>query len=262
MSQRYKFRAPTTLEVIRSITGTFATIGLGFIWAIVLFVIAVPLYALARVTPRIRSVDSIFVLVDWLAQKFFRIDWEYVDSRRLPDTPCVVLCKHQSSWETFVINRLAHFSTVSKKQLGYIPFFGWGLIWCDAIMIDRRNPLKARADMKSEGKRVLDKGLKILLFPEGTRSEPGVPGNYKSGGAMIANHANVPIVPIAIDSGYYWPRRNWMKYPGTIRVAVGEPIETSGNHRADTNKARDWIEAQLDSWDLPPHMTEISKPTD
>ena len=257
MIRNLVFQTPTKWQIVKGALGTVAIIILGLSWSLILFTFVVPLYVIARVRQPVRAVSSIFVLIDWASRTLFGIDWKYADESRLPDQPCVVVCKHQSSWETFVINRLTHFSTVSKKQLGYIPFFGWGLVLCGAIMIDRSSPRRARESINEQGRQRLNEaGLSVLMFPEGTRSAPGIPGDYKSSAAMLAHHAGVPLVPVAIDSGYYWPRRSWVKYPGTIRVSVGPPITTTGDARTDITKASEWIESKLDSWNLPPHITE------
>ena len=250
-----EFAKPTFGQRVRSLVCTCAFSLLMSLWGMLLTISVIPYHWLFRHKTRFRSLDSMFSVCDWLSRRLFNIDWKLINGQ-LPSEPCIVLCKHQSTWDALVINRLLRCTIVGKKELAYIPWWGQGFAMSGAILINRSTPAAARKSMTEKGKQALDDGISILLFPEGTRSEPGIPGNYRTGGAMIAEYAGVPIVPVALDSGYYWPRRSWIKYRGTIRVAIGEPIPPSKDWRAATKQASDWIEDELAGWELPAHIRD------
>lgn len=148
---------------------------------------------------------------------------------RLPPPPFVILCKHQSAWETVTLHAVFPlFVLVLKKSLLFIPFFGWALKATGQIAIDRSRELEALRTLKAEGKRQCDQGTSILVFPEGTRMLPGTVGHYNAGGVMLAMAAGVPIVPVAHNAGEFWGRRAFLKKPGEIQMRIGAPIETRG----------------------------------
>lgn len=162
----------------------------------------------------------------------------------IPSTPCVVLSKHQSGWETFYLQRvLRPVSTILKKELFWIPFFGWGLYFMHPIAINRSNPREAMKQILSQGKARLAEGNNILIYPEGTRTPVGKAGNYGRSGAALAIAAGVPVVPVAQNSGYCWPAHTFIKWPGTIQVSIGQPIDTTdANSRELTEQIKEWIE--------------------
>jgi 1-acyl-sn-glycerol-3-phosphate acyltransferase len=135
---------------------------------------------------------------------------------------------------------------VLKKSLLRIPFFGWGLALMHPIAIDRSKPREALKLIQREGQSRLEEGLNVLVFPEGTRTASGQTGNYQKGGAGIACSAGVPVVPVALNSGVYWPVPGFIKHPGTIQVKIGAPIDTQGrNPKEITEEVRTWIEARV-----------------
>jgi len=162
----------------------------------------------------------------------------------VPSSPCVILSKHQSGWETFYLQRLLRpVSTILKKELFWIPFFGWGLYFMHPIAIDRSNPREAMKQILSQGKRRLAQGNNILIYPEGTRTPVGKIGNYGRSGAALAIAAGVPILPVAQNAGYCWPAHKFIKWPGRIHVVIGKPIDTNGtDSRQLTEQVKDWIE--------------------
>lgn len=161
--------------------------------------------------------------------------------------PCVVMSKHQSTWETmFLQYYFGPCSTILKKELIRIPFFGWGLASLRPIAIDRSNPIQALKDVKSKGIERLQQGNNLLIFPEGTRTPVGQVGNYARSGADIAISAGVPIVAVAHNAGEYWPHKQMIKYPGTIRVVISEPFITEGKDRKQlTEEVKNWIEGEI-----------------
>jgi 1-acyl-sn-glycerol-3-phosphate acyltransferase len=166
----------------------------------------------------------------------------------LPAGPCVILAKHQSQWETFYLQVMKRpIVTVIKKELLHVPFFGWGLRLLEPIAIDRGNPKQALKHIMEEGQRRLAQGRSVMIFPEGTRTPPGQVGNYARSGATLACRAGVPILPVAHNAGRHWPARKFLKYPGTIDVVIGAPIDTAGKDgRELTETAKQWIEGELD----------------
>lgn len=163
----------------------------------------------------------------------------------LPDTPCVILSKHQSGWETFYLQRLFRpVSTILKKELFWIPFFGWGLYFTHPIAIDRSNPREAMKQILSQGKQRLAQGNNVLIYPEGTRTPVGEIGQYGRSGAALAIAAGVPVIPVSQNSGYCWPAHTFIKWPGKIHVSIGKPIDTSDtDSRQLTEQVKDWIES-------------------
>ncbi len=163
----------------------------------------------------------------------------------IPDTPCVVLSKHQSGWETFYLQRLLRpVSTILKKELFWIPFFGWGLYFMHPIAINRSNPREAMKQILAQGKQRLAQGNNVLIYPEGTRTPIGQSGNYGRSGAALAIAAGVPVLPVAQNAGYCWPAHRFIKWPGRIHMVIGEPIETAGiDSRQLTEQVKGWIES-------------------
>jgi len=165
----------------------------------------------------------------------------------LPSEPCVILSKHQSAWETIAFQVIFPAQAwVLKRELLWVPFFGWGLAATRPIAIDRTAGVRALEDMISQGLERLAGGRYVVVFPEGTRMPPGERGRYHPGGAMLARKAGVPVVPVAHNSGSYWSRRSFLKLPGVVEVRVGPPIDTAGKRPKQINAAaEDWIEAQM-----------------
>jgi 1-acyl-sn-glycerol-3-phosphate acyltransferase len=163
-------------------------------------------------------------------------------------TPVVLLAKHQSAWETLVLPLVVGHPVayVLKKELLYIPFFGWALATTDMIHIDRTKKTKALAKVIEQGEQLLKKGLWILMFPEGTRTLPGHQTKYKSGGAKLALASGAVVIPIALNTARVWPKNTFIKRPGTVDVVIGKPIATQGLTPEEvTMQVQQWIETQM-----------------
>ena len=165
------------------------------------------------------------------------------------EKPVVVLSKHQSTWETLFLQGLFFpASTVLKKSLIRIPFFGWGLAALRPIAIDREDPIAALKKVKKVGVKRLEQGLNLILFPEGTRVKVGEKRKYARSGVDIAIKANAQIIPVAHNAGVHWPIDSKVKVPGTIKVCIGEPISTEGkNSKELIGEVENWIETQMDA---------------
>ena len=147
----------------------------------------------------------------------------------LPERPCVVLSRHESTWETLFLQTVfAPQATLIKRELLWIPFFGWAFWTLRPIAIDRRDGRKALRQLIHEGRDRLAKGMWVVLFPEGTRMPAGTKGRFQPGGAALAAATDAPIVVVAHNAGSFWPAHTFLKHPGTILAIVSEPIETVG----------------------------------
>jgi 1-acyl-sn-glycerol-3-phosphate acyltransferase len=171
------------------------------------------------------------------------IGWE-----NLPDGPAILLSKHQSTWETFfyVAWMPREVCFVFKRELLWVPFFGWGIGLLNMIHIDRKQGRNAFESLVSQGIRKLAEGRWILMFPEGTRTRVGTQGQYKSGGARLAVRTGAPVVPLAVNSGELWPKGRFVKRPGVITVSIGKPIPSAGKTTEQLNtEVEAWIEAEM-----------------
>ncbi len=170
-----------------------------------------------------------------------------IGAENVPRHPCIILSKHQSAWETLAFQVILPPQVwVVKRELLWIPFFGWGLAMLDPIAIDRGAGRRALRQMLDQGRDRLARGLCIVIFPEGTRVAPGKRGNYQAGGAWLAAKTATPVVPVAHNSGEFWRRNAFLKYPGTITVSIGAPIETRDMAPEVLNRrVEDWIESEM-----------------
>ena len=160
----------------------------------------------------------------------------------------IVLPKHQSTWETFAFPGLMPhpLAYVFKRELLYIPFFGWAMGRLDMIHIDRSKRNEAWARVAAQGKRLFAEGIWVIMFPEGTRTPRGGQGIYKSGAARLAIEAGVPIVPIAATSARCWPRRSFLLRPGVVDISIGRPIASNGRQADELmREVEAWIEAEM-----------------
>ena len=179
------------------------------------------------------------------------IRYEIVGSKHADKFPCVVMAKHQSTWETMFLQfYFGPVSTILKKELFRIPFFGWALASLRPIAIDRSNPVQALKEIKRMGLLRLQQGNNFLIYPEGTRTAYGQIGNYARSGADIAISAGVPIIAVAHNAGKYWPHKQFLKYPGSIKVVISEPFITEGRDRKElTEEIKNWIEGEIAKMD-------------
>ena len=180
-----------------------------------------------------------------------RLDYRVEGRENLPPGNHVALMKHSSSWETVAQAVLFPPQVwVLKRELTWIPFVGWGIRQLRAIAIDRKSGGSAVAQVIEQGKARLAEGEWIVIFPEGTRMPPGETRKYGVSGALLARETGRLIVPVAHDSGDYWPRRGLLKKPGTIRVVIGPPIRAAERKLREINEAaQSWIENKIRSWE-------------
>lgn len=174
------------------------------------------------------------------------LHYRILGAENIPKAPSIVLSKHQSAWETLAFQKIFPPQVwVLKKELLRIPFFGWGLAMTSPIAIDRSSGKAALEQVVEQGKDRLAQNFWVVIFPEGTRIAPGKKGKYRIGGAWLATHTNVAVVPVAHNAGEFWGRNSFVKKPGTITVSIGQPINPTGMEANALNaKVEHWIEAE------------------
>lgn len=209
-----------------------------------------PLVLATAPLPRRVTYRAVLLWVDAVLgalQRLCGLDYRVEGYEHLPAENAVVLMKHSSAWETIAQLKLFPQQTwVLKRELMWAPFFGWVLPLLKPIAIDRRGGRIAVEQVIEQGRQRLADGYWVVIFPEGTRVAHGTIGRFGLSGALLAEAAGKPVVPVAHDAGRYWPRRGWMKRPGTIRVRIGPPIQATGRDARTVNaEARDWIERAL-----------------
>lgn len=184
----------------------------------------------------------------WWLRVTCKLNYVVEGRENIPRTPVVVLCKHQSAWETLALQLVLPPQVwLLKKELLRIPFFGWGLAMLDPIAIDRSQGRKALQQLVTQGKQRLDSGRWVVIFPEGTRVTAGQHRDFHVGGAKLASDTGYPVLPIAHNAGYFWPKNGFLKKPGTIRMVVGPLIETQTKSTKEVNvQAQSWITSVTD----------------
>jgi 1-acyl-sn-glycerol-3-phosphate acyltransferase len=232
----------TTL-FLRSLVFTLLMTIATIVWAVMCFFFA-PLPYSKRYYMTTRW--NVFVL--WAAKTVCGIRHEVKGRENLPDAPAIVLSKHQSAWETlfYCITTPRPLVFVFKRELTWIPFFGWGIALLRMIPIDRSKGKDAFSQVLEHGRQRLADGQWIMMFPEGTRIPLGKKGKYKLGGARLAIETNTVVVPIAVNSGECWPKGSFIKKPGVITVSIGKPISPTGRTSVDLmQQVENWIESEM-----------------
>jgi len=182
----------------------------------------------------------------WMLKTICGLDYRVEGREHMPDSPCVVYWKHESVWETMAQTVLfPEQAWVLKRELLWVPIFGWGLAALRPIAIDRKSGRSAVMQVVRQGKRRLANGTWVMIFPEGTRVPVGTEKRFGVSGALLAEHAHVPILPVVHNAGEFWPRRGLIKKPGTIQVKIGAPIPAEGRSAPRHNEAvKAWIDAE------------------
>jgi 1-acyl-sn-glycerol-3-phosphate acyltransferase len=182
----------------------------------------------------------------WWLRVTCNVRHEISGMENIPDRPCIILAKHQSTWETFAFQAI--FPTqvyVLKRELLWIPIFGWGLAMTSPIAINRASGREALKQLVSKGQARLAQGLWVVIFPEGTRMRPHQQGKYHIGGAWLACQTKSPVLPVAHNAGHCWPK-GFIKQAGVIKLHIGPAIATADLKADALNlKVEQWIEAQM-----------------
>ena len=183
----------------------------------------------------------------WLLKVICGIDVAFRGIDKIPPGPLIVAAKHQSMWETFTLLLLfAEPTYIMKRELMWIPFFGWYLWKSRMIPVDRGSRVPALRRMTTRVRRELARGRQIIIFPEGTRRSPGAPPDYKYGSAHLYAETGVPCLPVALNSGLFWGRRSFLRYPGTITVEILDPIPPGLDKEAFIERLKHVIETATD----------------
>jgi len=192
-----------------------------------------------------------FRVVIWGTRVFLGVRVQVSGMEHLPlgqTGSAILLSKHQSALETLLLPTLiSHpLAFVFKRELLRIPFFGWSMARLDMIHIDRESRAQALKQVVTQGKALLEQGVWIILFPEGTRIERGQQGTYQTAGTRLAVQAGAPVIPIAVSSGKCWPRKGFIKYPGVVQVSIGRPIASVGREPKELmREVEAWIETEM-----------------
>jgi 1-acyl-sn-glycerol-3-phosphate acyltransferase len=174
------------------------------------------------------------------------LNYQIKGLNHLPTHNAIVFSNHQSMWETIFMQVLLPYQAwVLKKELLRIPVFGWGLALIEPIAINRKS-LDSIKELIRQGKKYLQAGRWVIIFPEGTRVAPGRDHRYSRSGAALAESTGFPVVPIAHNAGQFWPRGFFIKKPGTIQVVIGPIIHSKGKSATDINAAAEhWIKKKV-----------------
>lgn len=221
---------------------------------ILLMSVVTPVFALLgmasyplRAHTRYRIITRWTDIVMWGVKWITGIRYQVRGRENLPAEPSVILCKHQSAWETMALQHIfPPVAFVLKRELLRVPFFGWGLARMPIVSIDRNAGMSALEQLEKQGRALLAEGFWVVVFPEGTRVAPGRTARYKGGGALLASRAGVKVVPVAHNAGEFWPRNAFVKRPGLITVSIGPSIDARGLSADEINRRTEaWIEGEM-----------------
>lgn len=194
------------------------------------------------------SISYVWVIVNlWLLKAICGIDHHIEGAENIPAENAIIFCKHQSAWETIALQKIFPPQVfIIKRELLWLPFFGWALATCDPIAIDRKAGKAALRQVIIQGMQRLKSGRWVVIFPEGTRVRPGEVGRYGAGGGVLAHRSGHLVVPVAHNAGEFWARNSFLKYPGTVQVRIGKPIVPENRSASEINQlAQSWIEEQM-----------------
>lgn len=196
---------------------------------------------------RYKVISRWAVLNLWLVEKICGVSYQIEGLENIPDEPCVIMCKHQSAWETLVLQAVFPPQVwVLKRELLWIPFFGWGLAVLNPIAINRNAGREALTQVLEQGKERLASGAWVVVFPEGTRIPPGEMGRFGMGAARLAVEVKCAIVPVAHDAGKAWPRHGFIKQASVIKLVIGEKITSDNKSATEVNEqVYQWMERQM-----------------
>ena len=226
--------------------------------------IVTPFYAIAVLAlfwlppkARFRFIIGWCRIVLWGARWICGIRHRVIGADNIPASPGaaphLVMSKHSSTWETLALNNFfPPLAFVAKKELLSIPFFGWAFALASPITIDRKAGTNAMEQIVTQGRERIRQGFWFVVYPEGTRIKPGIRAKYKTGGARMALALGVPILPVAHNAGYLWPKGIFGKRPGTVTISFGRPITPEGKSvQALTAEVETWIENEVAELGVP-----------
>jgi len=229
------------VTILRSTIFYFGYLGSGFVASIMACLIG-PFIGLDK---RLKLFALWPKFTNWYLHLTCGIKVNVIGQENLPSSPCVIVSNHQGQWETFSMQYLFHpVCTLLKKELLYIPLWGWAMKMLHPIAINRGKPKEAIVQTLEEGSERLKKGLYVLLFPEGTRVKAGRVGKYARSGFELAKRNNVKILPLCHNSGDCWPAHKFIKKTGTINLYIGEPFFVEDSKKS-AKEVQQWVERKL-----------------
>jgi 1-acyl-sn-glycerol-3-phosphate acyltransferase len=183
----------------------------------------------------------------WLMRVVCNTKVDYRGLEKIPDGPLIVASKHQSMWETFALMQFFDAPLfIYKRELAWIPFFGWYLVKSKMIGVDRDGGMRSLMEMARRAPKEIRSGRQLIIFPEGTRRPVGAPPDYMTGVGQIYSSSGVPCLPVALNSGLFWPRRTFMRYPGTLVVEFLDPLPPGLNRKEFLAQIKTSIETATD----------------
>lgn len=232
---------------------TFGVVLRSALFALVEIVTVPPFALLALATFPFKPLTRYRVITLWsrlilrVAERLCGIRYRVLGADRIPRAPFIILANHQSAWETLAFQEIFPPQVwVVKRELLWLPLFGWGLAMLTPIAIDRGSGARALRQMLEQGRDRLAQEFCIVIFPEGTRVAPGERREFHAGGAWLAVQTTTLVLPVAHNAGGVWPRNAFLKYPGTVTVSIGEPIAPQDLTPEKLNRrVEQWIEAEL-----------------
>ena len=231
------------MTILRSTIFYFGYLGSGFLASILACLIG-PFIGLEK---RLKLFALWPKFTNWYLHLTCGIKVNVIGQENLPNSPCVIVSNHQGQWETFSMQYLFHpVCTLLKKELLYIPLWGWAMKMLHPIAINRGKPKEAIVQTLEEGSERLKRGLYVLLFPEGTRVKAGRVGKYARSGFELAKRNNVKILPLCHNSGDCWPAHKFIKKPGTINLYIGEPFFVEDS-KESAEEVQQWVERNLNT---------------
>ncbi|OED36794.1 hypothetical protein AB833_25630 [Chromatiales bacterium (ex Bugula neritina AB1)] len=222
-------------------------LSIGVYWLPVLLSVVLPL------RKRYDIVNLWVRFIIWWLKVTCKMDYEVKGGEHAALEPAIIFAKHQSTWETFALKLFfPHSVYVAKRELLWIPCFGWAFAALDYIYINRSAGRRVMAQLIDQARKKVANGFSITIFPEGTRTALGAAPAYKKGGAVIAVKTGTPVLPVAHNAGEFWPRHSFLKWPGTITISIGPPIKTAGRDAEEVlQEASAWIEKEMESLYVP-----------
>ena len=182
---------------------------------------------------------------NWFLNLTCGIKVNVIGKENLPSGPCVIVSNHQGQWETFSMQYLFHpLCTLLKRELLFIPLWGWAMKMLHPIGINRDKPKQAILQTLEEGSERIKRGMFVLLFPEGTRVKAGRVGKYARSGFELAKRNNVKVLPLCHNSGDCWPAHKFIKKSGTINLHIGKPFYVEDS-KESAEDVRQWVEEKL-----------------
>jgi 1-acyl-sn-glycerol-3-phosphate acyltransferase len=183
----------------------------------------------------------------WMLETVCGLKYEVRGLENIPERSGIILCKHQSAWETLALQAIfPPLVFILKRELLRIPVWGWAMATLEPIAINRQAKSAAMKQILRDGEKRLKDGRWVVIFPEGTRVAPGQKGRYGTSGGILAHRVGCPVVPVAHNAGEYWTRRAFLKFPGVIQVRIGPPIDATTLSSSEINhQAEHWIESRM-----------------